>query len=83
MYTINTYQCGFFNCIPSMIYNKPIRQQRGGEISPKSSIKMDFHYLCVGVNRAVGAGPAGPAAAGPIVGQLTRVKMPYELRQVV
>ena len=33
--------------------------------------------------RAVGAGPAGPAAAGPIFGQLTRVKMPYELWQVV
>ena len=30
--------------------------------------------------RAVGAGPAGPAAAGPIFGQLTRAKMPYELR---
>ena len=26
--------------------------------------------------RAVGAGPAGPAAAGPIFGQLTRAKMP-------
>ena len=29
------------------------------------------------LNRAVGAGPAGPAAAGPIFGQLTRAKMPY------
>ena len=29
--------------------------------------------------RAVGAGPAGPVAAGPIFGQLTRAKMPYEL----
>ena len=29
--------------------------------------------------RAVGAGPAGPAAAGPIFGQLTRTKMPDEL----
>ena len=28
-------------------------------------------------SRAVGAGPAGPAAAGPIFGQLTRAKMPY------
>ena len=33
--------------------------------------------------RAVGADPAGPAAAGPIFGQLTRAKMPYELRWVV
>ena len=31
------------------------------------------------LNRAVVAGPAGPAAAGPIFGQLTRAKMPYEL----
>ena len=30
-------------------------------------------------SRAVGAGPAGPAAAGPIFGQLTCTKMPYEL----
>ena len=29
--------------------------------------------------RAVEAGPGGPAAAGPIFGQLTRAKMPYEL----
>ena len=34
-------------------------------------------------NRAVGAGPAGPAAAGPIFGQLTRAKMPYELWWIV
>ena len=33
-------------------------------------------------HRAVGAGPAGPAAAGPIFGQLIRAKMPYELRSV-
>ena len=33
--------------------------------------------------RAVGAGPVGPAAAGPIFGPLTRAKMPYELRRVV
>ena len=35
------------------------------------------------VKRAVGAGPADPAAAGPIFGQLTRAKMPDELRRVV
>ena len=29
--------------------------------------------------RVVGAGPAGPAAAGPIFGQLTRTKMLHEL----
>ena len=28
-------------------------------------------------------GPAGPAAAGPILGQLTPAKMPYELWWVV
>ena len=28
------------------------------------------------LHRAVGAGPAGPAATGPIFGQLTRAKMP-------
>ena len=33
--------------------------------------------------RAVGAGLAGPAATGPIFGQLTRAKMPYELWRVV
>ena len=27
-------------------------------------------------SRAVGAGPAGPAVAGPIFGQLTHAKMP-------
>ena len=37
----------------------------------------------VSVYRAVGAGPAGPAAAGLIFGQLTRAKMPYELWWVV
>ena len=35
------------------------------------------------LDRAVGAGPAGPAAVGPIFGQLTRAKMPYELWWVV
>ena len=30
-------------------------------------------------DKAVGAGPAGPAAAGSIFGQLTRAKIPYEL----
>ena len=34
-------------------------------------------------SRAVGAGPAGPAAVGPIFGRLTRAKMPYELWWVV
>ena len=34
-------------------------------------------------SQTVGAGPAGPAAARPIFGQLTRVKMPYELWWVV
>ena len=34
-------------------------------------------------DRAVGAGPAGSAAAGPIFGQPTRAKVPYELRRVV
>ena len=29
--------------------------------------------------RAVRAGPAGPAAAGPIFGQLTRAKMPCSM----
>ena len=29
--------------------------------------------------RAVGAGPLGPAASGPIFGQLTHTKMLYEL----
>ena len=29
--------------------------------------------------RAVGAGPASVAAAGPIFGQLTLAKMPYEI----
>ena len=33
--------------------------------------------LCWVLNRAVGAGTAGPAAAGPIFGQLTPAKMPY------
>ena len=33
--------------------------------------------------RAVGAGPAGPAAAGSIFCQLTRAKISYELRRVV
>ena len=37
----------------------------------------------VGHDRAVGAGPAGPEAAGPIFGQLTHAKMPYELWWVV
>ena len=40
------------------------------------------HYSQL-LSRAVGAGPAGPAAAGPIFGQLTRAIMPYELRRVV
>ena len=38
-----------------------------------------LHKYC----RAVGAGPAGPAAAVPIFGLLTRAKMPYELWWVV
>ena len=33
--------------------------------------------------RAVGAGPADPVATGPIFGQLTHAKMPYELWLVV
>ena len=33
--------------------------------------------------RAVGAGLAGPAAAGPIFDQLTCAKMPYELWWIV
>ena len=33
--------------------------------------------------RAVGTGPAGPAATRPIFGQPTRAKMPYELQRVV
>ena len=32
--------------------------------------------MSCGTCRAVGAGPAGPAAAGPIFGHLTRAKMP-------
>ena len=35
------------------------------------------------LHRAVGAGPEGPAASGPIFGELTRAKMPYVLRRVV
>ena len=31
--------------------------------------------------RAVGAGPAGPAAAGPMFGQPTRAEMPYKFRR--
>ena len=31
------------------------------------------------LHKDVGAGPAGPAAAGPIFCQLTRAKMLYEL----
>ena len=34
-------------------------------------------------SRAIGVGQAGPAAAGPIFGQLNCAKMPYELRRVV
>ena len=41
------------------------------------------HPYDTGHRRAVGAGPAGPAAAVPIFGQLTRAKMPYELWWVV
>ena len=37
------------------------------------------YVTAISHNRAVGAGPAGPAAAGPIFGQLTRAKIPYEL----
>ena len=35
--------------------------------------------ISTAMNRAVGAGLAGPAAAGPIFGQLTHAKMLYEL----
>ena len=41
-----------------------------------------FLQLPASFGRAVGAGPAGPAAAGPIFGQAC-AKMPYELRRVV
>ena len=36
----------------------------------------DSASLFTAISRAVGAGPAGPAAAGPIFGQLTCAKMP-------
>ena len=45
-------------------------------------LSMHVNNTCIspgGIGRAVGAGPAGPAAAGPIFGQLTRAKMPYEV----
>ena len=45
--------------------------------------KVASHKLLTLLVRAVGAGPAGPAAAGPIFGQLTRTKMQYELWWVV
>ena len=34
-------------------------------------------------HRAVGAGPAGPAATGPIFGQLTHAKIPCELWWII
>ena len=49
-----------------------------GSIDPLTTI-----LLIIPTHRAVGAGPAGPAAAGPIFGQLTRAKMLYELWWVV
>ena len=44
-------------------------------------IAWDFHMLKV--IRAIGAGPAGPAATGAIFNQLTHAKIPYELQLVV
>ena len=49
--------------------------------TPVQSFAAETYFFLI--IRAVGAGPAGPAAAGPIFGQLTRAKMPYELWWVV
>ena len=45
--------------------------------------QVDPSRAMVDCSRAVEAGPASPAATGPIFGQLTRAKMPYELWWVV
>ena len=46
-------------------------------------LKLYTFIISVACFRVVEAGLAGPAAAGPIFGQLTHAKMLYELRQVV
>ena len=57
---------------------------RDGIFTEKSDVVSTTIEFVINTNyRAVGTGPAGPAAAGPIFGQLTHPKVPYELWWVV